>query len=94
MSADNVNFSKLLKSNINTENLEVENEEVSFCVKYIESNIELNTLKLFKQARSTGVWTGDEKKSKFFYFWLKAVHNNVAGRNHTEVGENVTNMVN
>ena len=72
----------------------MENEELSCCVKYIESNIEPNILELFKQARPTGVWTGDEKNQNSFYFWLKAVHNNDARRNHTEVGESVTNMVN
>lgn len=49
----------------------MENEEVSRCVKFIERNIEPNTLELFKQARPTGVWTGDEQNQNFFTFRLK-----------------------
>ncbi|XP_076686464.1 uncharacterized protein LOC143378523 [Andrena cerasifolii] len=32
------------------------------------------------------------RKIKFFYFWLKAVHNNDVRINHTEVGESITNI--
>ena len=49
----------------------MENEEFSCCVKFIESNIEPHTSELFKQARPTGVWTGDEKNQIFFTFGLK-----------------------